>query len=138
MICGLMRRGVLPAALAASLAAGSAACSSQPPVSTGAVIHADKPVALADQRVHLTVDGLAPRDTVTVSSSATAADGTAWSAHATFESDEHGVIDLAQAKPESGTYHTADGMGLFWSMGPANGDPEASWFYPTSDRKSVV
>ena len=33
-------------------------------------------------------------------------------------------VDLDRAQPKSGTYQGVDGMGLFWSMNPPDGDPD--------------
>ncbi len=41
---------------------------------------------------------------------------TPWRAHAQFQADEHGVVDVDTQPPLAGTYDQADGMGLFWSM----------------------
>ena len=45
--------------------------------------------------------------------------GIAWHySYATFESGERNSINLARDQPIDGTYHGADGLGLFWSMKP--------------------
>jgi dienelactone hydrolase len=96
--------------------------------SAHAVIGVDAPVALADRPVHLTVSGLVPSDTVEVS--AAAQDGLAdeWRSRAVFRADGRGTVDLDRARPRSGTYTGVDGMGLFWSMVPSTGDPDATGF----------
>ncbi|MFB4317583.1 acyl-CoA thioesterase/bile acid-CoA:amino acid N-acyltransferase family protein [Actinomadura sp. 21ATH] len=118
---------------AASVAAGAlllAAAGCGGPESTRAVIGADAPAAVADRPVRLTVSGLAPEDEVTVTATAADARGARWRGHATFRADGRGRIDLARARPLSGTYSGVDGMGLFWSMRPPAGKAEEAWFDP--------
>lgn len=107
---------------------GVAGCSSGMQVSSRAVIGVDAPIALADQAVHLRVSGLVPHDEITVGSSATARDSKVWHGQATFTADDQGLVDLSTTRPVSGTYNTVDGMGLFWSMRPPNGDPNSDYF----------
>jgi dienelactone hydrolase len=109
---------------------GAAGCSSGMPASSTAVIGVDAPTAPADQAVHLKIGGLEPHDEITVGSSATAHDGKVWHAQATFTADDHGLVDLSTTRPVSGTYHTVDGMGLFWSMKPPPSDPSTENFAP--------
>ncbi|MFI5334164.1 MAG: acyl-CoA thioesterase/BAAT N-terminal domain-containing protein [Chlamydiales bacterium] len=42
--------------------------------------------------------------------------GRLWTSHALFRADGNGEVDLATSSPISGTYASADAMGLFWSM----------------------
>jgi dienelactone hydrolase len=113
-------RGWLVIAIALSLA-GTAACS---PRRAAATIEVDKPVALADAPVHLRVSGLTAGDEVTISAQARDAGGRVWRSQAQFTADGGGVVDLDRAQPRSGTYQGVDGMGLFWSMNPPDGDPD--------------
>ena len=100
---------------------GIAACSPRP---SSATIEVDKPVALADAPVHLRVSGLGSGDEVTISAQARDAGGKVWRSQAQFTADGGGVVDLDRAQPRSGTYQGVDGMGLFWSMNPPDGDPD--------------
>jgi dienelactone hydrolase len=109
-------------------AAGLAGCSTRH--STHATIEVDAPVALADQAVHVKVSSLHAHERVTISGQATDRDGAVWRSTATFTADERGVVDLDRSAPVTGTYRGADGMGLFWSMGPSTGDPDRSWYLP--------
>ncbi|MFJ6088372.1 acyl-CoA thioesterase/bile acid-CoA:amino acid N-acyltransferase family protein [Streptomyces sp. NPDC092369] len=68
---------------------------------------------------------------------ATDAEGMAWTGRAVFNADDRGVVDLDRAKPMGGTYRGVDGMGLFWSMTPSQGDPDKSWFH-TADPQTVT
>ncbi|MFJ9871036.1 acyl-CoA thioesterase/BAAT N-terminal domain-containing protein [Streptomyces sp. NPDC101165] len=104
--------------------------------SAKAVIGVDAPIALADQAVHLKINGLEPHDEITVGSSATAYDGKVWHGRATFTADDRGRVDLSTTRPVSGTYNTVDGMGLFWSMRPPAGDPNGHYFSPLSPELS--
>ena len=112
------------------LVAGSAAvgCSAGP--STRATIDVDAAVALSDQPVHVRVSGLRARETVTVAAEAADSQGQRWRGEATFAANGDGVVDLNSSAPQSGSYRTADGMGLFWSMRPPTGDPDEAWFFP--------
>ncbi|RZU14962.1 acyl-CoA thioesterase/bile acid-CoA:amino acid N-acyltransferase family protein [Streptomyces sp. BK239] len=125
------RTAAYAAALALILPAG-AGCSGgrEPDVahSQAATLHLDKPVGLADEPVHTRISGLASGEEVTVTARATDADGMTWTGRAVFTADDKGIVDLDHAEPEAGTYRGADGMGLFWSMTPAKGDPDKSWF----------
>ena len=113
-------RGWLVIVVALSLA-GTAACS---PRTSAATIEVDKPVALADAPVHVRVAGLATGEEVTISAQASDARGKVWRSQAQFTADGRGVVDLDRAQPRSGTYQGVDGMGLFWSMNPPDGDPD--------------
>ena len=99
---------------------GIAACSPR----SSATIEVDKPAALADAPVHVRVSGLGSGDELTVSAQARDAGGKLWRSQAQFTADDGGVVDLDRAQPKSGTYQGVDGMGLFWSMNPPDGDPD--------------
>ena len=71
-----------------------------------------------------------PRGRHPVASQAADAKGQRWRGEATFAADGDGVVDLDRSAPVSGSYGGADGMGLFWSMRPATGDPDEAWFVP--------
>ena len=107
---------------------GVAACSAQH--STHATIGVNAETALADQPVHIRVSGLHARETVTVASQATDAQGRHWRGEATFAANSDGVVDLDRSTPGSGSYRRADGMALFSSMRPPTGDPDQAWFSP--------
>jgi dienelactone hydrolase len=117
------------------VAVGCVVAGCGPRHSVHAVIGVDAPVALADRPVHLTVSGLVPDDTVEVSAAARDGLGTQWRSRAVFRADGRGTVDLDQARPRSGTYTGVDGMGLFWSMVPPTGDPDATSFRPSLPRR---
>ncbi|MGW3284267.1 acyl-CoA thioesterase/bile acid-CoA:amino acid N-acyltransferase family protein [Streptomyces sp. NPDC001002] len=102
-----------------------------------ATISVDKPVAFADEPVHIRIGDLASGEKVAVTARATDAEGMAWTGRADFKADKRGVLDLDRAKPTAGTYRGADGMGLFWSMTPAQGDPDESWFHTADLQKAA-
>lgn len=113
-----------------------AGCS--PGTTTHATIDVDRPVALADQAVHLKVSGLRSHETVRIGSQTIDAEGKQWHAEATFDADDHGVVDLDRASPSDGSYQGVDGMGLFWSMNPADGDADQQSYHPpTKDEKPI-
>ncbi|MGW5673569.1 acyl-CoA thioesterase/bile acid-CoA:amino acid N-acyltransferase family protein [Streptomyces sp. NPDC003860] len=93
-------------------------------------LRVDKPTALADEPVRIQVTGLEAGQKVKLTSQATDYEGMKWTGRAEFAADEKGTVDLNRARPRSGTYEKADGMGLFWSMEPAKGDPDESFFAP--------
>lgn len=95
-----------------------------------AVLTVDAAAALADRPVHLTISGLASGDTVTVSADAVDGRWTPWHSQANFRADRRGAVDLDHARPISGAYSGVDGMGLFWSMNAAAGDPDRPSFDP--------
>jgi dienelactone hydrolase len=102
------------------------------------VVTVDHSVSLADQQVHLKVTGLRPNKPVSIGAETVDRAGKKWHGEATFTADDHGTVDLDKAKPSGGSYQDVDGMGLFWSMNPADGDPdEQSYTPPTEDGHSI-
>jgi dienelactone hydrolase len=132
---GRMRARSWPIVVVALSLAGVAACS---PHRDRASIEVDRPVALADAPVHLRVGGLAGGEEVTISAQATDAGGKVWRSQAQFTADGGGVVDLDRDRPTSATYQGIDGMGLFWSMNPPDGDPEQALYVPASAASYTV
>ncbi|MFE9989787.1 acyl-CoA thioesterase/BAAT N-terminal domain-containing protein [Streptomyces sp. NPDC005381] len=97
----------------------------------------DAPAALMDQPVHTRISGLSSGEEVTVTSRTVDRHKALWHGRATFRANGRGQVDLDTAAPTSGTYRGADGMGLFWSMAPIKGDPEAASFVPPSSPKNT-
>lgn len=128
-----MNRSIPLLAVACLLLAG---CSSGKPVVT--VVTVDQAVTLADQQVHLKVTGLPAHKPVTVGAEAVDQHGKKWRGAATFTADDHGTVDLDSAKPSAGSYQDADGMGLFWSMNPPDGDPDAQSYFPPMENGRFV
>jgi hypothetical protein len=67
---------------------------------------------MVDVPLKIRLTGMQPDGLVTVRSSIA---GGIWTAEASFEVSAEGVIDLEQQAPVSGSYSTADAMGLIWS-----------------------
>jgi len=91
---------------------------------------------LVDERVHLRATGLRPGARVVVRSSMPIR-GAVFRGEAVFVADANGNVDLDSVAPVQGTYRGADGMGLFWAMGPtkatdieASADTAGSWAPP--------
>ncbi|MGW4808711.1 acyl-CoA thioesterase/bile acid-CoA:amino acid N-acyltransferase family protein [Kitasatospora sp. NPDC004272] len=123
-----IRRWAGATAALALVGAGTAGCSTAP--DGPAVIEVDAATSLTDQAVHVRVTGLRSGQEVTVGSQTEDQQGKRWSGRAVFRADARGTVALDDAVPSSGSYRVADGMGLFWSMAPADGDPEHASFYP--------
>ncbi len=115
-----------PTAVAASLLLVLTACSA----STEVTITPSEPVVLADEAVQLKVSGLKAHQTVTIGTRAVDVKGKEWHAEAQYAANDAGVVALDQAGPSGGSYQGRDGMGLFWSMNPPDGDPEQQSFVP--------
>ncbi|MFC6156076.1 acyl-CoA thioesterase/bile acid-CoA:amino acid N-acyltransferase family protein [Kribbella jiaozuonensis] len=124
----------LPTALACCLVV--AGCSSNG--SDHAALTVDQAVTLADQPVHLKVTDIPANESATVGADAVDRDGKKWHGEATFTADAHGTVDLDTAKPTSGSYQNVDGMGLFWSMNPPDGDPDKQSYIPPTDNGRFV
>lgn len=87
----------------------------------------DGPV-LVDAPLVLRVEGLAPRQAVTLRAQLGDSFNQHWEAWATFRADGRGVVDVAAQAPEDGTYTDADPLGLVWSARPT-GDPARAIAY---------
>jgi dienelactone hydrolase len=72
--------------------------------------------ALVDQRVHVTVSGIAPGARVVIRARTALGTSTVLHSSAVFVADADGRVDLDRRAPVSGSYRGTDGMGLFWSM----------------------
>lgn len=93
------------------------------------MLRVDRPTALIDQPVRVTVGGLAAGQTVTVRAQASDHAKLTWTSRARFTADDRGTVDLATAAPRAGTSTAADPMGLFWSLQPPTGhDPRTTDF----------
>jgi dienelactone hydrolase len=114
------------------LVPGLAACTGE--AASGHVsIQASAPVALADQTIDISVTGLPAGKPVTITAQATDSSNEVWQAQATFNADPDGTVNLSSAVPHVGSYQSADGMGLFWSMiTTIPSDPGDRYFTPAS------
>ncbi|WP_257297877.1 acyl-CoA thioester hydrolase/BAAT C-terminal domain-containing protein [Haloarchaeobius sp. FL176] len=104
-----------------------------PATDGGLAVHA--PVHSAnDESIAVTVTGLAPGESVTVTAELVAHDGVTWRSEATFTADEDGTVALAEHAPESGSYDGVDPMGWYWSMAATD---EETRFPAISDEPTV-
>ncbi|MDP9008466.1 MAG: acyl-CoA thioesterase/BAAT N-terminal domain-containing protein [Pseudomonadota bacterium] len=87
-------------------------------VSAAVSISATPEAALLDQRLTIQIFGLKPNAPVRVSAKSQAQDALWWRSDAVFIANDQGQIDLDRQAPQSGSYVSADVMGLFWSMRP--------------------
>jgi dienelactone hydrolase len=85
-----------------------------------------------DERVHIRVAGLSAGQQITLHAEQHDDAGNLWQAHAEFQADQHGVVDVDTQQPLAGTYDRADGMGLFWSMALDPTIPRISSFRKTT------
>src|SRR5689334_10414887 len=69
---------------------------------------------LIDERVPITVSGLTPHATITITAHGGEDEG--WTSSAEFVADASGIVDLTKALPVRGSYKEVDAMGLFWSV----------------------
>ena len=86
-------------------------------------ITVDPPEAQIGEPVSIKLSGLPPDQEVTVRATTVGLvypdledSGTVRESSATFRTDSTGAVDLAEVAPTSGSYSSADPMGLFWSM----------------------
>ncbi len=79
-------------------------------------IDVDRPDALADEQVFLTVSGAHSGERVHLHSRLTVRDGDLWESTLVFVANEQGVVELASASPVSGEYSEPHAMGFLWSM----------------------
>lgn len=81
-------------------------------------IAVDKPVALIDTPIVISVSGLAPAQQVTIRATSVDANHSPYESTAKFAANLAGDIDLRTAAPLSGSYSGREPMGLFWSLQP--------------------
>lgn len=112
----LLRRGVFAGA------ATLAGCRGR---DAGPALLVGRDEALVDEPVELRLENFPARTAVTVSAR-TVISGTPWASRATFETNDDGTVSLGERGPVEGSYDGADGMGLFWSMSPADGGTTAT------------
>ncbi len=74
--------------------------------------------ALIDVPRHITVQGLAPGEVVTLHTRTVRGPGVVWRSIARFAADAAGVVDLQRDAPLSGSYSGVSPMGLVWSQAP--------------------
>ncbi len=72
--------------------------------------------ALIDEPIQILLSGFAPNVRVTLRAHTRDDANKEWVSQATFITNENGTLDIGTQTPETGTYHDADPMGLFWSL----------------------
>ncbi|XP_028677743.1 acyl-coenzyme A thioesterase 1-like [Erpetoichthys calabaricus] len=77
-------------------------------------------VALADERVHITVSGLSPSQEVTLRALVTSDDDTLFESCAQYRASQEGALDLSRDHSLGGSYNGIEEMGLLWSLMPAS------------------
>ena len=87
---------------------------------------------LVNKPISIRVTGIKPGAPVTLDASMTDEAGRAWHSTADFVANSAGVVSTVEQPPMKGSYLTADGMGLFWSMQLAPGTKDQNVFWHTS------
>jgi len=84
-------------------------------------------VSLADEPVHVRIDGAEAGALVSVALRSTDAAGAVWRSSASFRADAGGRVELDRARPARGDYAEAWGMGLVGSLRPVDGLGLYAW-----------
>jgi dienelactone hydrolase len=96
-------------------------------------IAVDRPTALVDEPVRVTISGLRPGAAVVVSAESDDGVDVRWRSEVTVTADPNGVVDLSRAAATSGSYPGIDGMGLFSFMEPVGADADESAYFMELD-----
>jgi len=75
-------------------------------------------VALIDAPVVIRLEGLRPREEVTIRATTNDSEGRLWRSEAVFRAGANGVVDPAADRSLRGTYTGVNAMALFWSLQP--------------------
>ncbi|MFJ6939566.1 acyl-CoA thioesterase/BAAT N-terminal domain-containing protein [Streptomyces sp. NPDC101132] len=85
----------------------------------------------ADAPLRIGVSGLAPGERFTLTAATTDREGLVWTSTAHFRAGRRGGTDLARDAPLAGSsYRGVDPSGPLWSMVPATGGADRTWFVP--------
>lgn len=71
-----------------------------------------------DEPVHIAVRGLAPGQPITLRASLRDEKGALFRAHARYQADAGGLLDLARAPALGGSFSGLEPMGLLWALEP--------------------
>ncbi|XP_044515910.1 acyl-coenzyme A thioesterase 1-like [Gracilinanus agilis] len=85
----------------------------------GVTLSVTPPVGLADEPVHIQVQGLSPGEPVTVRALAVSYHGRLFQSSAHYEANGLGALDLTKDPSQGGDYTGVEPMGLMWSLSPA-------------------
>lgn len=96
-----------------------------PHVLASPIIDVSLEKSLLDQEINIAIKKLNPKESITIQASTIDDNNTKWISQASFEADEHGIVDLARQSPIAGSYEGIDPMGLLWSMQPESGNPSS-------------
>lgn len=94
--------------------------------------------ALLDTPLKIKLRGFQANQFVTVKSRMMDSAGIVWQAHAVYQTDANGQLDLDAHAPISGTYATTDAMGLIWSMTPTTEADRYAMFARPPDLAPLV
>lgn len=87
---------------------------SVPGIGSGLTISVPQ-TARVDEPSEIVIENADPQSEVSLTATATDANGWSWMSEAVFEADEDGQVVVDTTAPESGTWTTADPYGIFWS-----------------------
>ncbi|WP_235851584.1 acyl-CoA thioesterase/bile acid-CoA:amino acid N-acyltransferase family protein [Heyndrickxia camelliae] len=71
---------------------------------------------LFDSEINIRISNLLSKAKISIKANMMDQFGYDWESFASFRANEAGCIDIKNQTPFEGTYKSADGMGLFWSM----------------------
>ena len=87
------------------------------PSNKHAYISIDKPVAMMDEAIHISISNLKPWQKITIV--AQIEDGHAlYTSYAHYIADQNRIVNLTTDPSLDGTYQGVDSMGMLWSMRP--------------------
>ncbi|XP_060031473.1 acyl-coenzyme A thioesterase 1 [Erinaceus europaeus] len=81
---------------------------------------------LADELLHIKVEGLGPGEPVTLRTLATSYRSRLFHSFAHYEADGRGTLDLARARALGGGFTGVEPMGLLWSLAPVGAGLEGA------------
>src|SRR4051794_29450501 len=108
------------------------------PVASARRIDVEPSRALVDERLSIRLSGFEPGQRATVRARMPDDQGRVWESSATFAADAGGTVDVGAQPPLSGSYDSADAMGLIWSMRAVDGDALSRGFSKTSQTPTVL
>jgi len=73
---------------------------------------------MPDDSAIIRVQGLEPKEKITIEADLVDGAGEAWSSSADFVANAEGAVDSSKQAPVSGSYKVISSMGLLWSMMP--------------------
>ena len=89
-----------------------------------ASVNVNPPASLIDEKNHIQVRGLVPRENVTLRAKVTGDSGERFASFAHYIADEQGKVCVSSQPSVGGSYTGVEPMGLLWSMKPSPGQKE--------------